>query len=222
MARDILLTDEGSKHTARISGKMAMRLEALADATGTTTKEVLGAALRLHLERVERGEQPRPARSKAGITVNEAALRDLLADEERMTEYLTEVARTAAGYDRNTCDFCETRGSVKWAYPAGDMKIVLPGALFDRSDDAWAACERCSELLEAGDLVAMARHVLRVQLANEGVTNWMPRGMWERGLANMTLHLEAFQKARLGPRMPDDEYMRRVEAGEIDKRGVPK
>jgi hypothetical protein len=53
------------------------------------------------------------------------------------------------------CDFCSAPGPT-WAYPAQDFIAYLALPLVGESVGAWAACEECHRLIEAGDREGLA------------------------------------------------------------------
>jgi hypothetical protein len=53
------------------------------------------------------------------------------------------------------CDFCSAPGPT-WAYPARDFVAYLALPLVGESVGAWAACEECHRLIEAGDHEGLA------------------------------------------------------------------
>jgi hypothetical protein len=65
------------------------------------------------------------------------------------------------------------------------------------SCDGWEACEECSELIEAGDWPALARHTLRS--FNLDLTHAEP-GFRVRLLAQIHVSQAASKRARSGPR----------------------
>lgn len=108
--------------------------------------------------------------------------------------------RTYLSPKEEVCDFCLGSDPV-WEYPAAPMEIV-GGSLIDRSDDEFAACEACHELLEAhriGPLVEriVAAHrelVRRGQVAQGWVAPPLP--IHRRETRENVLR---FMDARLGP-----------------------
>ncbi len=53
------------------------------------------------------------------------------------------------------CDFCSAPEPM-WAYPAKDFIAYLVLPLVGESVGAWAACEECHQLIEAGDREGLA------------------------------------------------------------------
>jgi hypothetical protein len=53
------------------------------------------------------------------------------------------------------CDFCSALAPT-WAYPAKDFIAYLAVPLVGESVGAWAACEECHRLIEAGDREGLA------------------------------------------------------------------
>lgn len=53
------------------------------------------------------------------------------------------------------CDFCSAPGPL-WVYPARDFVAYLALPLVGESVGAWAACEECHRLIEAGDREGLA------------------------------------------------------------------
>jgi hypothetical protein len=62
---------------------------------------------------------------------------------------------------RIICDFC-LAPNPPWTYPAGHVHIVGHRAITD-SDDPWAACDTCHDLIEAENHVELVEHMLRGQ-----------------------------------------------------------
>lgn len=59
------------------------------------------------------------------------------------------------------CDFCSRnreRGEVFWTYPCDDFEypVQLAGQPSEGSKGPWAACDTCHDLIEDGDLHALA------------------------------------------------------------------
>ena len=98
------------------------------------------------------------------------------------------------------CDFCAT-GMPIWHYPARTIGLgtICYGEDTYRSISIghWAACWECSELVEAGDWPALARHTVRslnIDLSQAGPGTRVKLLAW-------THHAhEQFRKARNGPR----------------------
>jgi hypothetical protein len=53
------------------------------------------------------------------------------------------------------CDFCSAPGPA-WAYPARDFDAYLAFPVVGESVGAWAACQECHRLIEAGDREGLA------------------------------------------------------------------
>lgn len=64
------------------------------------------------------------------------------------------------------CDFCSAPEPT-WAYPAKDFIAYLALPLVGESLGAWAACEECHRLIEAGD-----REGLAVRSLDELIFQW--------------------------------------------------
>jgi hypothetical protein len=64
------------------------------------------------------------------------------------------------------CDFCSAPEPI-WAYPAKDFVVYLALPLVGESLGAWAACEECHRLIEAGD-----REGLVVRSLDELIFRW--------------------------------------------------
>ncbi len=53
------------------------------------------------------------------------------------------------------CDFCSALGPT-WVYPARDFDAYIVSPIIGESIGAWAACEACHRLIEAGDREGLA------------------------------------------------------------------
>lgn len=102
------------------------------------------------------------------------------------------------------CDFC-LGPDPRWAYPAAPMWLTHP--IFTRSEDDFAVCQPCHELLERGDilgltdriLVEQPRHVPGGTIRDGGVVTWPhPSVRRTQALANIL----RFMDARKGPPVP--------------------
>lgn len=109
------------------------------------------------------------------------------------------------------CDFCLSR-PVRWTYPAAPMEIT--GApVITGSDDDFAACDACHELIEAKRIGAMVERMVHVQRenlpagstagratdGNELVVRWPPVAIHRRKARRNLLR---FFDARTGPARP--------------------
>lgn len=102
------------------------------------------------------------------------------------------------------CDFCITPGVVEWEYPAGHT--VINSDYAEYSDDGWAACGPCHDLIEAerwDDLV--------VRSVNQQIYSYgdMSTGrVSARNIGDMFRAVRAtqdgFRAARTGPAIPFD------------------
>jgi len=63
--------------------------------------------------------------------------------------------------EAEVCDFCFAKHP-RWAYPCGVVQIDNHPTI-DMSDDDWAACDTCHDLIEAGDVAALAERVYEQQ-----------------------------------------------------------
>jgi hypothetical protein len=97
------------------------------------------------------------------------------------------------------CDFCNSP-VVVWSYPARDSNMILLETMesntFLGNRGGWAACEKCSELIEAGD--------------EKGLLEWSLKTMREKNKKNMPDEIirkvmrqvhRAFWENRLGERV---------------------
>lgn len=97
------------------------------------------------------------------------------------------------------CDFCvNQRQPVAWSYPAKDFSIGLQGSIGD-----WAACDRCSDLIEAGNVAALLDISFRQQM------KIIPESLASRVYVNAKAMLEGFFANRTGPRESDADYRKR-------------
>jgi hypothetical protein len=87
------------------------------------------------------------------------------------------------------CDFCSSR-EVAWSYPAADFDFPMAGW---GSIGAWAACDLCSTLIEAGDWTGLLDRSIESYGVIRHAKTIRPR------LAK--LHQD-FAAARLGDRVP--------------------
>jgi hypothetical protein len=104
--------------------------------------------------------------------------------------------------EKSICDFCGSE-KIRWAYPADDFMMGAIAAVGPNgemlelqpmgSSGPWAACEKCSELIEHNDYEALKRHAIEVNV-RAGVDINLSRVL----LAN--LH-GGFRAHRTGPRM---------------------
>lgn len=100
------------------------------------------------------------------------------------------------------CDFC-THPEPKWEYPCGPVAIV-GNDLMDASDDEWAACDRCHELIEAGDPMALVQHAVKAQRDQPLAPGWIQPPV-KLQIEGMIHNVMAFMKARKGPARPWSE-----------------
>lgn len=109
------------------------------------------------------------------------------------------------------CDFCLTR-PVRWTYPAAPMEVVGAPVITD-SDDDFAACDACHELIEAKRIGPMVERMVHIQRENlpagstagttrqgdELVVRWPPVPIHRRKARRNLLR---FFDARTGPARP--------------------
>lgn len=112
-------------------------------------------------------------------------------------------------YDRFTpiCDFCNGDPKdypIEWSYDASEMSIEL-GGLFSMSDDAWAACEGCHELIEKRDWDELAERCLKIQTARFGDLLPVPNA-WELTKIALIDHFKKFDDHRIGEAIPEAEF----------------
>lgn len=98
---------------------------------------------------------------------------------------------------QHVCDFCMTAPPT-WEYPCGWVTLTA-NAVFGASDDEWAACDACHDLIEAGDLDALVNHL--VELAQRAIKDMPGRVVQPEALR---INLEGFFEAREGPPRPFD------------------
>lgn len=102
---------------------------------------------------------------------------------------------------QHVCDFCLTPGP-SWIYPCGPVTLMTPDPDgIDASDDPWAVCDRCKELIEAGHYESLISHCAdtqgRLQVAPGFVT--LPRRERVRILRH---NVREFMRARQGDPRP--------------------
>lgn len=71
------------------------------------------------------------------------------------------------------CDFCLVRIDLAtvWTYPAVDMPIAGPPSRpFEASEDDWAVCPECHELLAASKIGPLVERIVKLQPINEPET----------------------------------------------------
>jgi hypothetical protein len=57
------------------------------------------------------------------------------------------------------CDFCNSP-EIAWDYPCEDFTLKLPDGTTWGSREWWAACDPCSNLIEADDRMGLLAHSL--------------------------------------------------------------
>lgn len=107
--------------------------------------------------------------------------------------------------DNPICDFCLAENPT-WSYPASPMNIELRGAI-DATQDDWAACDRCHELLERKDWRTLAVHCLETQAKRfKDGEKIMPilnnPTLRTKALARLVVHFLDFEEHRTGPPTP--------------------
>lgn len=127
---------------------------------------------------------------------------DYLADAVTYVDPVTGERRTSRFQEM--CDFCTQRGALPWTYPCGlvDLRAQM-NPLMTHSNDDWAACERCHELIEAGDIEGLIARMLEKTLG-EAITD-MSKLTLVIVRGEIRKHLARFTAARTGPavREPD-------------------
>lgn len=125
---------------------------------------------------------------------------DYLADAVEYTD--TDGKRRVSRFTP-ICDFCcgePDKHPIEWSYPAGEMAVVVSGAI-DRSDDPWGACKDCHFLIERDSWRLLAKRSAAVQLKRFAGTEW--RALSREQQEALTVPLEAqfalFRAARTGP-----------------------
>lgn len=108
---------------------------------------------------------------------------------------VTRVERTDG---KVVCDFCLARNPC-WEYPASLVAVDAHPAI-DYSDDEWAACERCSRLIERGDINGLARYMVLMQPVNEPPGAGLVYPPLVTQLAVTISNVQRFMLARTGPR----------------------
>lgn len=93
------------------------------------------------------------------------------------------------------CDFCSAPDP-EWIYPSNNFALPVPGPQDWGSSGAWAACEVCSTLIEAGKY----RRLTRRALTRTGQLQALPRDMQQAVLASADQLHARFQRERKGPR----------------------
>jgi hypothetical protein len=96
------------------------------------------------------------------------------------------------------CDFCLSP-DVVWEFPCAPLQLV-GHPLFQWSDDEWAACDGCKELVEAGRIGPLMERMLKGQQATENARYPMkPIPIWRRETRE---NVRRFMDSRLGPARP--------------------
>jgi hypothetical protein len=73
--------------------------------------------------------------------------------------------------DKPVCDFCLTPWADEWTYPAAEMPIV--GApIIDGTDDDWAVCDKCHELLKNTKIGELVERMVELQPTNDPPNEW--------------------------------------------------
>ena len=116
--------------------------------------------------------------------------------------YVREDGHMAVDRFEPICDFCNGNPKelpIEWSYDARPMTIDL-GGLISASDDAWGACQKCHELIEARDWPALADRCIEIQTIRFGVA--VP----EEFKATLIEHFQKFDAHRIGEAIPEDEF----------------
>lgn len=108
---------------------------------------------------------------------------------------------------REVCDFCLTPNPT-WSYPTAPMPIQ-GHPVITASDDDWGVCNRCHELIKAGNIGALVRHAVDTQrqqvppgtMLADGLVTYPSLGA---SYALMRENVLRFMDARNGPPVPAD------------------
>lgn len=100
------------------------------------------------------------------------------------------------------CDFCLARidYATVWTYPCAPMPIVgSTGRVIDASDDEWAVCPDCHELIQASRIGTLIERCVTLQPVHEPpseIAYYPPLALRRRWMRENVLR---FLDARLGP-----------------------
>jgi len=95
------------------------------------------------------------------------------------------------------CDFCEQPG-IAWSYPCAEFTLPSPDPQYMGfgTDDDWAACGPCHDLIEAGD---------RRGLLDRAMRRWyrrVPKARWGEMRSELAVKLGGFDQHRRGDPEP--------------------
>jgi hypothetical protein len=88
------------------------------------------------------------------------------------------------------CDFCSSP-EIVWEYPARDFVLPLLGTTSFLSLDGWVTCQKCYQLIEAGDTQALKKRMAirhGIDLSRNGVLS-----------AHLSRQIQQFFQCRTGP-----------------------
>lgn len=99
---------------------------------------------------------------------------------------------------QHVCDFCLSPNPT-WEYPCGyvELMVPIPGEGIDSSNDPWAACERCHELIEAGYYDTLVSHCADTQGKLQLAPGFFPLPRRER-VKILRHNVREFKRARQG------------------------
>lgn len=99
---------------------------------------------------------------------------------------------------QEVCDIClkPWREDEDWTYPCGPVALAHP--VFTNSDDPWAVCQGCHELIQADDWEGLLERALLKQREKPPPNpEFVQAPMWLHR-ASLTHNLAAFREARNG------------------------
>lgn len=104
--------------------------------------------------------------------------------------------RTAITPTDPVCDFC-LLPQPEWEFPAAPLQLV-GHPLVDWSDDEWAACTACKELVEAGKIGELVERSIKghTEAQRPGYVVTKPLAIWRRETRE---NMRRFMDARTGP-----------------------
>lgn len=93
------------------------------------------------------------------------------------------------------CDFCSVRTPPTWLYPCEDFVMQKLGSSDQVSTGAWMACERCGELIEAGNWEGLANRAVDeyVKMKGTPVPRALRRALYHR-IAELHQNFRKFRK----------------------------
>lgn len=78
----------------------------------------------------------------------------------------------------SVCDFCSTPVETAWTYPCKSFLYDIPEMPKDGSKGDWAACDKCHDLIEAGDHRAVIRRAVAFEIKEHPEQASMRHQVW--------------------------------------------